>query len=375
MSTAVPTTHLGIIQGRPSTFAERGVCVPFTTPILAQARIGMDRYEQLECLLPGFSGGKGTYVFSWKTVPEVIKITLHDRALHKEILEVGANSPDTIRTCALTIAARGFAGLAAAHQAKQALALDQQYVVLTNYVFVLELLKLVGVSTPDLLKTGLGTEEARQTAKNALNQVAENFRIAPDVLYGRVEELSLQLAPVGLPQAPRPGRLRSLVDRLRTFEKSVLDWGAVETTEASGLASFIADCAQQTVGLAETKLSRLDKLLKKTRDVVVGNNKVSAEVDSTVTALSWLLDGWEYICQLWEDSRDQSEDMQRIAICEVFRIAPVIPSEELAANETFDMEDMKRVQRRWVRGNQDWRTGGMDYDAVRRIEQLKAKVA
>ena len=375
VSTAVPTAPVGVIHGRPSTFAERGVCVPFTTPILAQARIRMDRYEQLECLLPGFSGGKGTYVFSWKTIPEVIKITLHDRALHKEILEYGANSPDTIRHCGLTIAARGFAGLAAAHQAKQALALDQQYVVLTNYVFVLELLKLVGVSTPELLKTGLGTDEARQTAKDALNRVAESFKIAPDSLYARVEELSLQLAPVGLPQAPRPGRLRSLIDRLQDFEKSLLSWGAVEATEAAGLAGFIADCAQQTVSLAETRIARLDKLMKKVRDIVVGGNKVAEELDSTIVNLSWLLDGWDYICQLWEDSRDQSEDMQRIAVCEIFRIAPMIPSAELAANESFDMEDLKRVQRRWVRANQDWRTGGLDYDAVRRVEQLKAKVA
>lgn len=332
----------------------------------------MDRYEQLECLLPGFSGGKGTYVFSWKSVPEVIKITLHDRALHKEIMEAGANSPDTIRTCSLTIAARGFAGLAAAHQAKQALALDQQYVVLTNYVFVLELLKLVGVSTPDLLKTGLGTDEARLTAKNALNEVAENFNISPDALYSRVEELSVQLAPVGLSQAPRPGRLRSLITRLKAFEKSIVAWGIAETTEAAGLASFIAECAIQTMGLAENRLARLDKLFKKTRDVVVGGNKVSKEIDHTLMTLSWLLDGWDYICQLWEDSSDQSEDMQRIAICEIFRIAPMIPSEELAVNEPVDMEDLKRVQRRWVRGNQDWRTGGLDYDAVRRIETLKA---
>lgn len=374
MSTAVPTAPLGIIHGRPSTFAERGVCMPFTTPILAQARIRMDRYEQLECLLPGFSGGKGTYVFSWKSVPEVIKITLHDRALHKEILENGANSPDTIRFSALAVAARGFAGLAAAHQAKQALALDQQYVVLTNYVFVLDLLKLVGVSTPELLKTGLGTDEARQMAKDALNRVAENFQMTPDALYSRVEELSLQLAHVGLPQAPQPGRLRTLMDRLRAFEKSVLAWGTVESTEASGLATFMAECAQQTVALAEARFSRLDRLFRKTRDIVVGGNKVAAEVDSIVTALSWLLDGWEYICQLWEDSHDQSEDMQRIAICEVFRIAPVIPSEELVANENFDVEDLKRVQRRWVRANQDWRTGGLDYDAVRRIEHLKARV-
>ncbi|MFC7334972.1 hypothetical protein [Rhodocista pekingensis] len=374
-SAPVSAAQVGVIHGRPSTFAERGVCVPFTTPILAQARIRMDAQERLECLLPGFSGGKGTYVFGWKALPEVIRITLHDRALHREILETKANTPDTIRHCSLQVAARGFAGLAAAAQARQALALDRDYTVLTNYVFVLELLKQVGTQAPDLLRAGLDSEATRQRAKSALTRVAEGFGMVPDMLYGRVEELSTLLAPLGLPQAPHPGRLRQLMRRLEWFRDDVATWAVTEATEAESLARFMAECADQTLTIAATRLARVDPLLTRLRPIVTGEEKSLREVRAGVTSLSWLLDGWDYICQHWEDSRAQSDEVQRLAMCELFRIAPIIPVQELAANENFDMEELRRVQRRWVRANQDWRTGGLDYDAIRRIETVKAKLA
>lgn len=368
---------LGVLQqSRPSTFADRGICVPFTTPILAQSRVRMNRNDRLECLLPGFSGGKGTYVFSWRAVPDVLKITLHDRALHKDILESKADSPDSIRGCALTIAARGFAGLAAAQQAKKLLAQDQQYVVLTNYVFVLELLKLVGVQSQDLLNSGLASDNSRHVAKAALNRAAERLKMPSDALYSRVEELSSFLAPIGFPMAPRPGRLRELLIRLEGFRDSVLRWSTADTTEAAALAAFIAQCADQTIQLARQRLARVDPLLTRVKDVVVGESRTEKEIRGGVSALSWVLDGWDYICQLWDENVDQSEDMQRIAMCEIYRIVPSMPAEELVVNENalLDTDDLKRVQRRWVRANQDWRATGLDYDAVGRLEQIKARM-
>lgn len=366
--------HLGILHGRPSTFLERGVCVPFTTPLLSQARLRMDRYGQLECLLPGFSGGKGTYVFSWKTVPEVFRTTLHDRALHREIQERKANTPDAMRSAALSVAARGLAGIAAAVVATEALEKEQRYAVVTNYVLVLELLREAGVNAPDLIRAMADAEQARQMAKNALKWIADSYGMTADEMYALAEEISAQLAPVGFPHSPTPGRLRDLVRRLGEFRDQMNQWAGTDATDAAGLATFLAKVADETLGIAQARLTSLDWLLVKTRALMV-EPAVRAEARSLMGTLSWLMDGWDYMVQIWQDAADQSDDVQRQTLCELFRIAPVIPMEELASNENLDVEALRAVQRRWVRGNQDWRTGGLDYDAVRRIEAAKANIA
>lgn len=367
-------SNLGILQGRPSTFAERGVCVPFTTPALTQARVRTDYADRLECLLPGFSGGKGTFIFAWRTVPEIVRITLHDRSLHREIMERKANSPDGIRHASLVVASRGFAGLAAQDRAQELLEAERQMAVTCNFLIMVELLRAAGFAVSSLIKGGLDNTSSRQMARNALEKVAERLKMAPDTLYSRVEVLSGELAPVGFAQAPKPGRLRGLLHRLQWFRDDLSRWSRVEGSEAEQLAKFLVEYAGQTLTLATERLTAIDPKLAKINDLVVSEAQAD-DLRKSISRLSWLLDGWEYICQLWEDSREEPDDMQRLAVCEMARIAPSIPVEELVVNDNFDEELLGSVQRRWVRPNQDWRTGGLDYDMVRRIESVKAKMS
>ena len=73
----------------PATFAERGATVPFTTPVLAAARLRSTQPERVEYLIPGLSGSKGTYVIPAKSVPEMFRLTVHDRALLEEMERKG----------------------------------------------------------------------------------------------------------------------------------------------------------------------------------------------------------------------------------------------------------------------------------------------
>ncbi|MBU6498939.1 MAG: hypothetical protein KGQ40_10460, partial [Rhodospirillales bacterium] len=49
----------------PSTFLERGVAVPFTTPQLAGARARPGTRVPLELVVPNPSGGRGHYILPW----------------------------------------------------------------------------------------------------------------------------------------------------------------------------------------------------------------------------------------------------------------------------------------------------------------------
>lgn len=251
---------------------------------------------------------------------------------------------------------------------------ERQAVVTTNFLFMVELLKAAGMDANSLIGTGLSADSARKAARDALAKVAASFKIAPEKLYSRVESVSNELAPVGFPQSPTPGRLRRLLHRLQWFRDDMVRWANVEPSEMSQTAKFLAECCAQTLTLATDRLGNIDPKLLQLKDLIISDSRTD-ELRKAIARLSWLADGWDYICQLWEDSRDEPDDMQRLAICEMGRIAPAIPLEELATNDNIDEDMFNTVQRRWVRPNQDWRTGGLDYDLVRRIESVKAKIS
>ncbi|MGG5810685.1 hypothetical protein, partial [Falsiroseomonas sp. CW058] len=65
---------------RPSSFADRGVAVPFTAPMLAGARLRRPAGRPPELLLPAL-GGRGVYILDWDACLGACRPTLHDRRL------------------------------------------------------------------------------------------------------------------------------------------------------------------------------------------------------------------------------------------------------------------------------------------------------
>ncbi len=359
----------------PSTFAERGVAVPFTTPLLSQARLRLDRNEKFEFLLPNFTGGRGVYVMPWKSLPSVMTITLHDRLLFEEIEAVPTHTPDTIRTAVLKVQAMGVAGPDAAAAAEKAMAEDSQYLVLTQFVLVTELLKLVGITAQDLMKPGTTAEQAVKLARQSLGKVAALVKIAPDDLSNRVERLGTALAPFGLPQAGQPGRLRTLLTRLEAFESTVSHWAETDVSDVAVLARYVAETAKFTLGLARDRRAKLDTLCAQPKQVIHEEARFMAAIGEHVGKLSWLMDGWDFIVAMWDQARTKPLETQQTAMSEISRLVPIIPKEETSwSAEGFDPEALEKIQRRWVRMNEDWRTGAFDMEATMRIEQIKAAV-
>ena len=84
-------------QHQPSTFEERGTTVPFTTPALSCARVRSDDRYNLVLLTPGFAGTQSVYVLPWKAIPDLVTMTIHDRALHEAIEREGIDAPPDVR--------------------------------------------------------------------------------------------------------------------------------------------------------------------------------------------------------------------------------------------------------------------------------------
>jgi hypothetical protein len=70
----------------PTTFLERGVAVPFTTPILIGARARPGERKPLELIVPNPSGARGVYILPWDGISGLCKPTVHDRRLSDDFI-------------------------------------------------------------------------------------------------------------------------------------------------------------------------------------------------------------------------------------------------------------------------------------------------
>ncbi|MFM2045585.1 MAG: hypothetical protein RLY86_4161 [Pseudomonadota bacterium] len=360
----------------PSTFAERGLFVPFTSPLLAQARIRLDRNEQFEFILPNLASAKGSYIMSWKAIPSVTSVTLHDRLLFDAIAALDVHSPESIRTAALEVQRSGLCGPDAAFAAERALSSDAQYMVLTQFMLMLEVIKLAGHVTAELMRPGLTLAESQRAARSALADAAKTIGVPAAGLWDTLEQIGREAAAVGLPRCPQAGRLRAMSRRLAAFAAEMQAFHEEDPSDAAELAGFVAQVARFTIELVGVRMAQVDKLLVSPKALVKVGTESRTAIRMTVARVSWLLDGWEFILSLWDSVRDGSPCAQRDAVTEIFRLVPVIPKEEIMMSAvSFGMESLGPIQRRWVKLNEDWRTGAVSMLSVAHVEALKARVA
>jgi hypothetical protein len=108
---------------RPASFAERGVAVPFTAPMLAAARLRRLPDRLPELLLPAL-GGRGVYILGWEACFGLCAPTLHDRQLWDRLAALARPTPASVRAAARAAALTGIAGRPAAAAARIADAME-----------------------------------------------------------------------------------------------------------------------------------------------------------------------------------------------------------------------------------------------------------
>ena len=354
----------------PSTFAQRGVAVDFTTPLLVQSRIRQSDGERVELILPNLAGGKGSYILAWRSLVQFATVTLHDHALYDAVLSIERMDPATVRTATLSVAAKGLAGRDAMRRAQTLLAQEKEEALLTNFLLVVDLLKLAGISAQELM-AGRAGEDTEARMKRAIFQVARTLQISPEILYQRIEVLTRSTFTVGLPWAPTPGRLRRLLGDLDAFAESLTQWQSRDVTAAAEVGRFAAAVALHTTSLARVTMGESDKLIRNVLSIMRNWERDAKIISAQMSRLAWLLDGWSYIVALWISVENEPHERQRDTILEMARLIPVMPREISEWTDSGLDQESKSIQRKWVRLNQDWRTGRNLQDMVARNEVLK----
>lgn len=340
----------------PTTFLERGVVLPFTTPALLGARARPGMRGGTEILVRNPAGGRGVYILPWDGVCGLCHPTVHDTILNQRLSALRSITPGSIRRVAREIAAEGLAGREASSAALARSDGERQDRLRANFLLLMRLLEQRAPAEMRAMseRPGNGTDLDLR-ARRALARIAPDLGGTPESIASAVEELGVVFGDVGIAGQSTPARVQRLLDAtcelrddMRAFSRQSADDNAPIAEMIAAVAALTVACANQTLNDAHALTGDVPALLRQWVDS-----------PNTVTTLAgrpeWLVDGWEEICLLWRLAKGSAA--QRSALAEMAMLVPVLPREVSNwVGVQIDTELVSRF-RRTVRLNQDWRTG------------------
>jgi hypothetical protein len=306
----------------PTTFAERGVTVPFTTPMLLGARIRLTDRDGTEVVVANPSGGLGVYILPWSGVSQFCRPTVHDIRLHGAIAARAPITPAMVREVARAVAADGLAGQPARAAATAAVATESRDRLVTNFRLM--------VALADVAEPGgsMAPAELERRAKVCIERLAPRLGRDSAGLFAELEHLAGVLAPVGMGgQTPVPllQRVLAMVVRLRDDAAA---WARAHTDDSGAPARLVAAVADTTVACANASLREVEAANSDVPTLLRGWVVQPDSIARLLARLDWLLDGWEQLCLIW--SCAQTQAARRAAMTEIALLAPILPNEAAA---------------------------------------------
>lgn len=355
----------------PLNFHDRGATVPFTTPLLLNARIRATHSGRgPEIVIINPSGGRGAMVLPWTAVPEICSPTLFDRQLCEKLATAEDISPIGIRHEAQRLAAQGLAGRRAAIAAQDALRREQ-----ANHQLMTSMLVDSLIASTDPTRTeppAFIKAQERLMAKPAERALATGAFMAGMPLADFVNDLdtlALTLSGAHPETAGTDARLRRMLQGLSKMADGIAVWTENADKEASHVspAKFVQQTARQTIECAKLALSLAEAIVGDLGRLLPHWKAERDKVLERARAPDWILDGWRTPMALWESV---SPDDRQAAIWELALIAPILPREaKMWMSNLAERGETPRRVSHLVLDKADWRNGNV-LDLVARNENL-----
>ncbi len=368
---SVPNSPL-IQSYQPTTFLDRGVAVPFTTPMLVGARARPTARCGAELIVPSPSGGRGVYILPWANIRELCRPTVHDTRLNAIVETLPGVTPSLIRQAARKVAAEGLAGHGAITAADLATRAERDATLLTNFLLLVEAVQQVEPASASLA-TATPTNTMQLRAKRAFAHAATRLGCGANEVAAMLGQMAPCFAPIGIGLGARKGRVGRMLAALRHLRAGMVGWSRDHADESGGQAEMVATVADLTISCAETTLQHARGMVADILSLLRNWASDPGAVQTLVARPEWLLDGWEQICLLWAST--ESDAVRRAVLPELVLMLPAIPQEASDwAKVPIDMDRLTRF-RRTVTLNEDWRTGTAGVNLVARNERLRALAA
>lgn len=352
---------------------ERGAAVPFTTPILAGARIRPVK-GGVEVVVANPSGGRGAYVFDLRALPDFCSLTVHDRLLLDGLLAAGGVSPAVVRRVARQIARSGAAGREAARASTAALSEEDGIIQLTNVLLIVKLLQQAGIEI-ELARLDVASPDLRQRLRAQLGAFAPALGMTGSELLAAVEEISVLAAPAGFSSREFTGRHERSLIELRQLQESLLRWSAIEAGDLREVCDTVLAWSRSTLTHADPIVAESQQMFDDLRRLLLIWSKNPVLLRERFEMVDWLLDGCAEICMLWRSVAAEPRAIQAATMYQISRMIPGNTLEERGALRLGQTVEESAQQSRWVKLNEDWRTGVVVIEAQARQEALRGQVA
>jgi hypothetical protein len=354
----------------PATFASRGVAVPFTTPMLAGARVRAATHAGIELVVPNPSGGRGIYILNWAGVRALCNPTLHDTMLFRRFSGLGTIDPARVRDVALEVALEGHAGQDAASAAEAAIAHDRAQRL---RVHVLLLTGLVEQVDPNgqAPSPSERTADLDRRASTVLHRIAPSLGRPATQLASALAAISDLFAPAGVAASDRGARIPRLLIRLDATRTDLCQWLASDAdNDIGGLGQAITAAMLRTCDSGQAVLAHTRSVLADPMAVL--KRWIADQAGSQALAMrcDWLLDGWERIGLLWLSANPTAS--RRGVLLEMAPLIPVLPREVMSWTGTHIHPEAMEHGFRVTSRDDGWRTGGSAYALIERNEKLLA---
>ncbi len=352
---------------QPTTFRERGVRLPLTSPVLAGACVRAGARGEPELVLPNPDGGDGFFVWPWRDLREVCRVSIHDVQLMDCIAASQPILPMTVARAAHKVAASGIAGRAAMDAAKNGAAIDEETVRAAT-AFMLESLarhcqtqSFAALPEPDG-ETAAVTPLRRQMA-------ALYGRPANDVVKA-IEEIAAAISVIGFGEQTEQARLPRLLAAVEALHGAVTERLEAMKGSRASCAEFMATASGLVARGARRWLAEARARFARPVALVAAYLAEPEPMTHWLQRADWLLNGWSGPCvrrlagangQNWE--RDPGD---------MVALVPMLPREAEAWLTPLSPEEARIFRSRPARLRIERRSHGDSQMLIAHEESLRA---
>lgn len=338
----------------PATFAQRGVAVAFTTPVLSFARLRKAGDGALQFLVPGLSGGVETYVIPAVGIADVVNLTVFDRHLMESIASDKIDlSPLAMRHTSLTKARSGLAGAKRSKRARGLLEKDKnnksEMTLLLVRTVVAQLSDETGTAAAnELAADAIETGMAATCIETHLANFLSDAGLTTNQALARFDSWSGSASLVGSPDSAVTGPYKLLIQDLERMSEDLSKWLVPEPVGPAEMAQRVAVAATEAVSEAKKVLIFIDDSFAEIGPPLKDWTATESALHDAVRRIAEILDGWRRIVDMWDRVADRERVDQREMV-ELFGLyMPVLPVEAVGDNTDF-WEDIRSTQKRWER--------------------------
>ncbi|HVZ06914.1 hypothetical protein [Rhodopila sp.] len=354
----------------PATFQDRGAAVPFTTPMLAGARVRDTGRQGKELVVHNPSGGRGVYILPLRGIRQHYRPTVHDVLLARRIDTLPTLSPSSVREAARATAAEGYAGDAARPVARGAAEADRTRALMSEFHLLNLLVEQIEPSGDKITDVGAQAAELQRRGRGVLTRLSRRFGRSGPELGQALAAMAVLFAPVGVDGDPVPSRIVRLTSLVRQTRDQILDTAARGETGVGALGRAIAASADIVLLCAEAALAAARALTSDPVALLVRWFGGHADVVATATRPEWFLDGWEQITLLWRVSANSQDRLA--ALFEMAQIIPSLPREAMQWSPRPLPASALTPNVHVASHNDAWRVGANALLLIERNERMRA---